>query len=636
MPMSLAPKFAIVLLLAASALLYCQSDVNSAYDVLLLKAQEARSRSDYATAASAYQQAVMLRPEIPELWANLGLMQDQLSDYSGALKSFSVAHRLKPALYVPCLFLGLEYLHLHGSEKAIPFLTTAQRMNPQDGEPSLALGRAYVTLRDYSAAVTAYRAALTIHPNDSSAWFGIGIAYLGQVESDARAVSSHDPESGFAKADLAESLTSQSRYNQAIDAYKAVLDSPQMPPCMHSELGFVYLRQGNTALAASEFAAQEHENPSCNLSLLGMANMRLRQGVTEDACQLIRQAWNRDHGFVLIHGAMLIVGLSDTQQSSFAATANSCADSAPDAAELAARIASLFHSSSPMLSPAATAPQKARKAMQAPASKVAEEAFRSGHYGECAASLRHEIPSLNSSSQLLLAQCAYLTGDYDLAWQATEAWKRKSQLSEASLYWSVRTEEKLASDALSQAEQLDPSSERTHLLLGDMYRLRKIYDKAEQEYSQATKIAPQDFAALYGLAKTQASDSQMETALSTANRALALNPGDPDVNLLMGEIEVASHNFAAAEPFHALLSQVYEDLGLIPEAIEQLKMALSIDLDGSLHYRLARMYFSLGDKAAGSQALAQTKALEQQQHNRAKIALEDPAGINEDILTRQE
>jgi len=80
MPMSLAPKFAIVLLLAASALLYCQSDVNSAYDVLLLKAQEARSRSDYATAASAYQQAVMLRPEIPELWANLGLMQDQLSD----------------------------------------------------------------------------------------------------------------------------------------------------------------------------------------------------------------------------------------------------------------------------------------------------------------------------------------------------------------------------------------------------------------------------------------------------------------------------------------------------------------------------------------------------------------------------
>jgi hypothetical protein len=48
------------------------------------------------------------------------------------------------------------------------------------------------------------------------------------------------------------------------------------------------------------------------------------------------------------------------------------------------------------------------------------------------------------------------------------------------------------------------------------------------------------------------------------------------------------------------------------------------------------MYFSLGDKAAGSQALAQTKALEQQQHNRAKIALEDPAGINEDILTRQE
>jgi len=32
---------------------------------------------------------------------------------------------------------------------------------------------------------------------------------------------------------------------------------------------------------------------------------------------------------------------------------------------------------------------------------------------------------------------------------------------------------------------------------------------------------------------------------------------------------------------HALLSQVYEDLGLIPEAIEQLKMALSIDLDGA-------------------------------------------------------
>jgi predicted Zn-dependent protease len=106
----------------------------------------------------------------------------------------------------------------------------------------------------------------------------------------------------------------------------------------------------------------------------------------------------------------------------------------------------------------------------------------------------------------------------------------------------------------------------------------------------------------------------------------------------MGEALVSQHKFPEAEPFllkslsakpqmlphvHALLGEVYAANGKTQEAIRELKLGLSSDEDGSLHYQLARLYIKAGDKPDADAAFAQVKVLQQQRRESAVVAVED-------------
>jgi predicted Zn-dependent protease len=211
----------------------------------------------------------------------------------------------------------------------------------------------------------------------------------------------------------------------------------------------------------------------------------------------------------------------------------------------------------------------------------------------------------------------------------------------------VKANEQLASSAFDQFEQLQPESERTHLLLGDMYRQRQRYEQAESEYEAASLLAPGDPAPLYGLARAYLHGSNPDKALDNAKKALGMSPNDPDISLLVGEILVSLHQWAQAEDYlkaglgakpqmlphlHALLGEVYEHTGRVQDAINELQMGLASDEDGSLHYQLARMYMSLGNKAAADNALQATKELERKRRERAVIAVQDASDVMRDDL----
>ena len=75
-----------------------------------------------------------------------------------------------------------------------------------------------------------------------------------------------------------------------------------------------------------------------------------------------------------------------------------------------------------------------------------------------------------------------MTGDYSLSATASDLLASRAPHEMAALYWSVKANEKLAFVAFGHFEQLKPDSERTHLLLGDMYRQRQRFEQAESEY----------------------------------------------------------------------------------------------------------------------------------------------------------
>jgi tetratricopeptide (TPR) repeat protein len=267
----------------------------------------------------------------------------------------------------------------------------------------------------------------------------------------------------------------------------------------------------------------------------------------------------------------------------------------------------------------------------------AEADVHAGRYGRCAADLVGGISEESDHDLVLLASCAFMTGDFSLSAAASEMLARRSPQDPAALYWSVKANEQLASLAFDQFDQLEPESERTHLLLGDMYRQRQRYEQAESEYEAASVLAPQDPAPLYGLAQAYLHGSNPDKALANAKKALGISPSDPDINLLVGEILVSLHQWTQAEDYlkagvdakpqmlphlHALLGEVYENTGRVQDAISELRMGLASDEDGSLHYQLARIYLRLGDKAAAENALQVTKELERKRNERAVIAVQ--------------
>jgi tetratricopeptide (TPR) repeat protein len=618
-----------------------QQEQNPTLESLLSSAQQAQAGNDYKAAATAYMQAVKIRPDVPELWANLGLMEHETENYTDAIASFQQAHKLKPSLYVPNLFLGIDFVHTGKAKDAIPFLLTAEKMNSADSQPYLALGRAYSSLQEYSLAAHEFAHVTRIDPKQSSAWFSLGIAYLDQIEVDARTVSEKHHDSPYAKTLYAESLVSQSRFVEATGVYKSVLDANTQIPCLHADLALAYLKQHNDSAATTEFVAGRRVEPACSLAHLGAARQQIEAGANQDALQLLIHLWQIDPGFLRANISALTDGLSPEHSSSFSAFLTQQRDAAAVPGDLY-----VFLNAPAQDAPA---PQQAKEAIPAasPSSATAANEYASGHYRQCADRMKSSLDSREQGKLRLLVACSYFTGDYDLASKAASSLAAVLPQSPEPLFWSIKANERLAFQALEQYEQLEPHSARSHLLLGDIYMQRERYDDAIAEYQKALNIAPDDPAALLGLASAYLRNSNLPKAVDTAQLVLEKLPDDAEVNLVMGEALVAQHQFMNAEPFlkkalnakpqmlphvHALLGKVDAETGRTQDAIRELNLGLGSDEDGTVHYQLARLYRSTGDIKDADIALEQMKAIQQRRREGAVIALKDshPSSLDDE------
>jgi tetratricopeptide (TPR) repeat protein len=611
---------------------------------LLAAAQRAQAASNYAAAAESYKQAVEFRPDMPELWANLGLMQHQTGDYTAAIGSFEKANRLKASLYVPNLFLGIDYMRTGKTKQAIPFLLAAKKMNETDPLPSLTLGRAYSLLEEWLPAIHELRRAIQIDPRQSSAWFALGIVYLDQLEGDSRTMTERNASSSYANTLFAESLVKQSRYKEAASLYKTILAANDQPPCVQSEEGFLDLRMGDAQAAGLAFTTERRSHPECTLALLGLARLSIDAAANENARRYLNEAWSRDRGFFAANAPVLFEGISDEHAASFLSLvaeqrSSGKLESGIDEALARARQGT----------PAPTAMQDshASPGTAATSHEAARSDYLAGRYGQCADRLRGRLGSSSVETLEMLAACSFFTGEYDLSSDAGYALRAlPSQPSVATLYWSIKANEKLAFASLARFQELEPNSARSHILLGDIYRQREQYGDAQREYGQALELSPNDSAALLGLGSAYLQEAKVDQAIAAAQKALEQSPSDPEVNLLMGEALVTKHKFPDAEPFllkslsakpqmlphvHAMLAEVYAANGKTQEAIREMKLGLASDQDGSLHYQLARLYIKAGDKSDADAAMVQMKALQQQRRQGAVVALEDshPASLDD-------
>jgi tetratricopeptide (TPR) repeat protein len=619
-------SFLLLLLSVGSA--FAQSDFESH----LQAAVKAQAAGDIPAAIAAYQNAVTVRQDVPEVWANLGLMQHQVGDSAGALASFKTANKLQPKLFVPLLFLGLENLQLGNRPEAVRYLSMARQLHPNDPEIYMSLGRAYFGLKQFENASVAYHRATDLNNKSGEAWYRLGVTHLEIAEAASSEFAALNRQSPLFQALNAESLSDQGKLLEATEAYRKIIALPGAPPCARSSLGLVLIRRGEISEAENELE-MDQKGGGCSLAELGLIRLALARGETESALKSLGTLWKLDPEFLRAHASVLTIEMPTDQISSF-----DQALAQTSAADLSAEAISILRLSirgERTLS--IKGPESADSIVRTRASRSALDYYTRGEYQRCTTNLLPAVATLSRDRLSLLSACSFDTGDFQATLVAAKRLRQAYHAEETGLYWSIRAEQRLAVLYLVYAGEVEPDSIRLHELLAESYRDRGKYGEAEAEYKVALGINPKEFAALIGAASNYLQELRIDLADEMIQGALAENPSDPEANYVMGEVLIARHRYSDAEPYlriglaakaelvpriHALLGEVYANQGDTGRAIEEFKSGLSSDDDGSVHFQLGRLYQKTGQSKLAASTFEESKALSQRKQT-AVEGLED-------------
>jgi len=605
----------------------------------LASAKQAQAKGDFQVAAGFYRQAAAIHPEIAELKANFGLMCYQIGNDEQAIEAFREAHRLNPELFVPNLFLGREYVKLKRFSEAVPYLKRASLSKPDDINLQLSLAQAYAGTGKTRLATISYLHAAQIDPRDADVWYHLGVSYLEQVEADTRIFVARHKDSSYFQVLAADNFVEQHAFIQAAEAYQEALLSPRFPQGTHASYGFVLLHRHDVAGAEQEFNAELTSTPGSLMAKLGLASLQLEQGATEEAAKRIREIWTADAGFLRANATFFEEGLAQPKLAELRHLLEERHESGDGSAELI----TLLQSGVPVTVDTAFAVVNPGDSAQVKAINPAE-LYAKGQYPQCSDLLSPRLEALSIRELRMLVFCTYSAGAYQRAFNAAAKMVAAPEAEAEGYYWETKSAQKLATAALLHASEMDSSSPKLHILLGDIYRNRKFFSGAEQEYRKALQLQPEDTGALFGLSLALLADDQVDEAYHVAQAVLKTSPDDPEFNAVMGEILCARNDFAGAEPYlkkslntkpeyvphvHALLGKVYAQTGRTEQAIAEMKLALADDKDGAVHYQIGRLYLKLGDRDSAKQAFDISQRLRSAGLNRATVAMQQGQDENE-------
>jgi tetratricopeptide (TPR) repeat protein len=172
---------------------------------------------------------------------------------------------------------------------------------------------------------------------------------------------------------------------------------------------------------------------------------------------------------------------------------------------------------------------------------------------------------------------------------------------------------------LRRALAFDPKIHYAHHLLGMSALKQGGFSRAEdaqRDFKEEILHHPDEFPPLFMLGVLMEMKRDWTQALTYLRRAQQLQPGDPDVQLVLGSVELSAGKTA----------QAIQDL---QHAIDLSRVASSTDVDWRAHYLLSRAYRSLGDSKT-----ADAEAEEAQRLSAEAFSLKSKELARENLLRR--
>lgn len=153
---------------------------------------------------------------------------------------------------------GARLLHAQRFAEALPLLERAYQLLPDDPDVLVNLGGALVMNAKWSKAVALLENAVERHPSHATLWLNLAAAYLGRLE-----------------------LSSRSRQEQAIEAYKKAIEINPVAPSAHYNIALIYAERQDWPQAVFWFEEALRANPADRdaARLLEKALRALEEGV---------------------------------------------------------------------------------------------------------------------------------------------------------------------------------------------------------------------------------------------------------------------------------------------------------------------------------------------------------------------
>jgi tetratricopeptide (TPR) repeat protein len=637
----------LVLLAATSDGLYGQDvsshpAADSAIKSHFAAAQQAQNSKDYAKAEREYRAVLALAPDFAEVHMNLGLLYQLQDRIPEAMTEFRRALKIKPTLAGANFFLGVDYCKVGEGAKAIPYLNAAVHEEPNRPDIWSWLATAQEMSGEIQAEVVTIKRGLDLQPLDVDLLYLLGHAYARLGNEEVVHLQKLAPGSFRAEQLLAESYAASSEWPSAVIHFQNALAASPGTPGLHVELGEVLLRAGKLKPAAREFDDELRLDPHSVRAIVRRGEAKLVQGDLDGSLHDWTQAIAIDEV-----QAERVLGIRETGfgDSAFEQLPDALREKiGPLALDLHTRNTAASHFALAFLateegnsSQAAGERAQAASMIKTESSRnicsenEVHQALKQGRFSGIAACVLNLLSARSPVEfRVQVASAMLEAGDYEASLQALAGLPPSGRHSAEASYWRARCYEKLATAAYLSLYRKDPNSHRLHQLMGDLAAARGEDGKAMEEYRAAIALKPflpnlhyslghllwknlqipearvelraeltfnpRHAGALDDLGNTYLIEHQPEKALPYLNRALAADPGNPDI--------------------HRDLGTAYSELGDYLKAEPELKIAVSNDRDGSVHYKLARVYQALGEKDKAAREFALSTALNRESHDK--------------------
>jgi len=609
-------------------------------DTHLAAAQEAQRTEDFGTAEREYRAAIVLMPRFAELHMNLGLVYQMQGRTPEAMAELGRALELKPGLAGANLMLGIDLCKLGDGSKAVPLLTAAVAADPKRVEAYSWLATAQELAGDHQGELLTIQHALALQAENVDLRYLEGHAYELLGRQEVLTINSTAPDPSFSERLLGESYATSSEWTSAVLHFEDAIASSPRARGLHVELAEVLLRAEKLDRAIRELDEELRIDPHSVRALVRRGEAELLAGHLEPALNDWTRALATDPTYVAhlldVSGAKTGV---PTVESLPTAALQRVDSFAPQLAKIdrpashlaLAYIARQHGSDAPSETSAALERNSAEPGREGCTESGVRKALDAGRISDAAACgpriLRTGSPR---GLRIQVASSLLDMGEVEAALKVLDHIGHSSPDAAEVAYVRARCFEELSAGAYLRLYHTDPNSFRLHQLMGDLAAARNDDTHAIEEYRAAIALKPFAPNLHYSLGHVLWKNSDIAAARLEFDAELAITPNHAGAFHDLGETYLMEH-----QPEKALsylneagaaggkgpdldrdLGTAYAQLGDYRSAEAKYNLALASDRDGSIHFKLARVYRALGEKEKASRESAIAADLSRRLHVR--------------------